>query len=393
MGECLQYKMLDYFKSKDGTYNMQNKRVCNRCVMDDISDRTITFDENGFCNYCTDTLKRIPLEYFPNEAGKKILDTTMLKIKKESINREYDCMVGVSGGLDSSYVIYLGYQYGLRMLAIHVDDGLDTETAKKNIIDLCSKANVKLIMIKPDKGQFADLTLSLIKASVPNLAMAQDSILVAALNDTAKKYDIKYSLSGGNFSHECILERGNSVNYADKKHLMYIHKKFGTCSIKDLRLISFWEKYIFQKYFGSAKNVYPLNYIDYNLKNAINGLSEFSGYNYYGGKHYESILTRFLQCYYLPVKYGIDKRKSHFSSMIVSGQMTREEALERLKEPPYANEELKEYDSNFLANYFNISREEFDRLIELPAKKHRDYPVSSINGLSGIARKFRRYLG
>jgi N-acetyl sugar amidotransferase len=371
-----------------------NKKVCTRCIMDDEGDQTIAFDSDGTCNYCRDTLGRKDSEYFPNEEGKRKLNAIMEKIKETGKGQVYDCMVGVSGGVDSSYIIYLGFIYGLRMLAVHIDDGFDTDIAMSNIRNLCTKAKVELIIVKPDKEQFADVIGSFFMASVPSVAISQDSILMAALNDVGKKYNLKYNLSGGNFALESILQRGqDNINYADKKHIEAIHKLFGKGKIDKLRLISFYEKYIVAKYFNKVKKILPLNYIDYNLESVLQELSDFCGYNYYGGKHYESILTRFLQCYYLPTKYDFDKRKSHFSSMIVSNQMSREEALERISKPAYITEELKESDFNFIADYLCMSRVEFDQLVALLPKKHTDYTISNINKFAGVARKLRRYLG
>lgn len=368
-----------------------NYQRCTRCVMDNTSDYTITFDEQGHCNYCNDVLNRMPSEYFPDGGGK--LDEMMSRLKEEGKGHKYDCIVGVSGGLDSSYVIYLGHKYGLRMLAVHIDDGLDTEISQKNVKDLCEKAGVELIYIRPDKEQYADLTLSFFKAAVPNLAVPQDNLLIQALHDITKEYGIKYSLSGANFAHECILERSTGINAMDKTHILAIHKQFGTKPIDKLRIGNLWSAYIGWRYFSPVVSLRPLDYIDYNKKRALEELKEFSGYNYYGGKHYESILTRFLQCYYLPVKYNFDKRKSHFSSLIVNEQMTREEAIEELKRPAYLSKELQEFDMNYLADYFGISREEFDKIVALPAKQHTDYPKSWLENFEGVARKFRRYIG
>lgn len=366
---------------------------CTRCVMDNESDPTITFDAEGHCNYCNDVLARRSSEYFPNEEGKKKLDAMMDMLKKEGQGKEYDCIVGVSGGLDSSYIIYLGHKYGLRMLAVHIDDGTDTEISKKNIKNLCEKANVKLINVCPDKEQYADLTLAFFKASVPNLAMPQDNLLIQALHDIVKQYGIKYSLSGANFAHESILERSTGINAMDKTHILAIHKRFGTKPIDKLKIGNLCSAYIGWRYFSKVTNLYPLNYIDYNKERVLAELKEFSDYNYYGGKHYECVLTRFLQCYYLPEKYHFDKRKSHLSSLVVDGQMTREDAIKQLEQPAYVSEELKDKDMNFLAEWLGISREEFDKIVALPAKQHSDYPKSVLESFEGVARKFRKYIG
>lgn len=366
---------------------------CTRCVMDNASDENIIFDKDGHCNYCNDTFNRMNSEYFPDERGKRKLDEIMARIKSEGRGKEFDCLVGISGGVDSSYIIYLGHLYGLRMLAVHIDDGMDTEIAKKNIADLCEKASVKLINIRPDKEQYADLILSFIKASVPNLAMPQDNILFKELYEITKHYKIKYSLIGVNFAQESILERSLNINTSDSRHIKYIHKRFGSKPINKLKIQSLFESYLKRKYFSPVTKIAPLNYLDYNLEKALKELNEFSGYTYYGGKHYENILTRFLQCYYLPVKYKFDKRKSHFSSLIVSGQMTRDEAIDCLSKPAYISEEMRLNDMNFIADYLGVSNEKFQELIELAPKFHSDYPCSVLNKFAPLARYFRKYLG
>jgi len=368
-------------------------RVCTRCVMDDSSDNSIRFDRNGYCNYCTDALQRMPSECFPDERGKVILEATIDRIKADSASKEFDCLVGLSGGIDSSYVVYLGHKYGLRMLAVHMDDGLDTDTARRNILALCEAADVPLVMIEPDREQYKDLILAFLKASLPNLALGQDNLIGSLLYRVAKEHGVRYILSGTNFASECILERGqHSANAADDVHIRAIHRQYGTKPIDKLPLMSLTQRYIYGRYLSGVRTLRPLNYIDYNLKRCLEELREFCGYEYYGGKHHESILTRFMQCYYLPVKYGVDKRKSHFSSLIVSGQMTRQQALNELASNPYTDERTKVADCNFLARYLGLSPGEFESLLALPPRRHSDYRRSRLNDLASFARRFRRWL-
>jgi len=360
----------------------------------DSTDKSIRFDEHGYCNYCTDTLNRKDQEYFPNNQGQEKLDQMMDTIKKEGKGRKYDCMIGISGGLDSSYVMYIAKKYGLRMLCVHIDDGLDMPIAKENIRKLCEKCEAELITVKPDMDQYKDMMRAIFLAQVPNLAIAQDNILHGALRDTAKKYDINYSLSGANFSMECILQRGaDYINACDKKHLLAIHKRFGSKPINKLRFISLFDYYITNRYFRKTTILKPLNYIDYQLKPTLDILANFSGFVYYGGKHYESVLTRFLQCYWLPTYFDFDKRKSHFSSLIVSDQMTREEALERLSRPAYLSEDLLKEDKRVLANFIGMNEAEFEALLAAPKHRHSDYPMSSLHKLAPLARKMRKFLG
>ena len=371
---------------------MEKYQRCKRCIMDNKTDKAITFDASGYCNYCSDALKRQSVEYYPNEYGKQKLEEIINLMKEECKGDKYDCIVGVSGGIDSSYILYLGYQYGLRMLAVHIDDGFDNPIATKNIERLVSKTGSDLIIIRPNKEEYADIIYSLLKASVPGLASPQDNLIIKALQDYGIKNRIKYSLDGSNFAHESILERADGINACDKKHILSIQRKYGTKQIKEIQFTSLWDRYVKRHFQKSFKHIRPLNYIDYNLEDAIRQLEDFCGFEYYGGKHYESILTRFLQCYYLPVKFGMDKRKSHYSSLIISEQMDREAALEKMEEPLYKSDILLQQDKQFVADFLGITVEELQKCIDLPGKSPKDYPHSFLNELAPLARKFRRII-
>lgn len=364
---------------------------CTRCVMDNASDRTISFDSHGYCNYCSDILKRMPTEYFPNDEGKEKLKALITQMKKDCENDPYDCLVGVSGGIDSSYILYLGHQMGLRMLAVHIDDGLDNPIATENLRKLQEKTSADFVMVEPDREEYADILRSLLKASVPNLAIAQDNLIMKALQDYGEKHHIRYSLDGSNFAHESILERGNSVNSSDRKYICGVQKRFGEIPLRKTEFLSLSDRYI-KRHMKSLCHIRPLNYIPYSLEQAIAELEDFCGFEYYGGKHYESILTRFLQCYYLPVKFGMDKRKSHYSSLIMSGQMTREEALAKLEQPLYPSEELLQADKQFLADYCGVSLDTFESWLALPPREEYSMPHSILNHAAPLARKFRKLI-
>lgn len=371
-----------------------NYQVCKRCLMDNKSDKNIKFYKDGTCNYCNYALKRLKKEYFPDNHGRRILEDIIEIIKRHGQGKQYDCIIGISGGVDSSYALYLAYQYELRILCVHVADGLDTDTALDNINNLVNRTKADIIMVKPNLDQYKDLIRSFFYARVPNLAIPQDNIIISSLYNMAHQYHIKYLFSGVNLASESILEKSIiNVNALDKKHIIAIHEIFGKHNIDELHLAGFYDKYFRSKYLDKIKIVCPLNLVGYNLNHAINELSSFCNYKYYGSKHHESILTRFLQCYYLPERYGYDKRKSHLSSMIISGQITRNEALERLSEKPYPKKEIEDFDFNFLAEYLGMRRKEFDDLLALAPKYHQDYPVSILNNVSNIARLFRKYLG
>lgn len=342
--------------------------------MDNSADENISFDENGYCNYCNTAFSLKPYLYFPNKVGESKLKKLLNKLKIEGKGKEYDCLMGISGGLDSTYLAYLGaVKWDLRILAVHVDDGFDTDLAKKNIAKLVKKANINLITIVPDKEQFLDLNRAFFYAEVPNLAIPQDNLLLATLYRFAKEKKINYFLSGANFALESILQK-NTHPAHDLTHIKAIHKKFGTKSIENLPLISFKQRLIINKLYH-IKTLKPLNYIDYNKKRAIQELHDFSGFTYYEAKHLESKLTKIIQLIWFKEKFGVDKRTSHLSSLIVSDQMTRKEALTEYEKPLYDKQKIEE-DLTFVLNKLNIERSEFDRILKQPPKKHTDYKTS-----------------
>lgn len=258
---------------------------CTRCVMDNASDPTITFDAEGRCNYCTDVLRRMPTEYFPNEEGKRRLDAMVAEIKETCKNDPYDCIVGVSGGIDSSYILYWGWTQGLRMLAVHIDDGLDNPIATENLRKLVEKTGVTMVTIQPDMAEYRDVLRSLLKGSLPNLAIAQDNLIVKALQDYAKENRIRYSLDGNNIAHESILERGRGINFNDGKFIKAVQKKFGEQPLVHTQFLTLTDRYLKRRHSGVI-HLRPLNNMPYDIRSAIHALEVFCGFQYYGGKHY-----------------------------------------------------------------------------------------------------------
>lgn len=361
---------------------MNKFKRCTKCVMDNLSDDYITFDENGVCNYYLDAVAQMESgSYLPNDKGKKKLDDMISRIKKGGKGKKYDCLMGISGGLDSAYLAYLGGAvWGLRILAVHVDDGFDTELAKRNIDNLCKASHIELKTITPDAEQFNDLTRAFILADLPEVATPQDNILFACLYQCAKEYGIKYFLSGGNFALESILQQGSSSHTVyDMVHNRNIHKLFGTKPINKLPFLSNWQR-IWNAHIYGLKTFRPLNYIDYNRNKAIQELNSFCGFTYYGSKHLENALTKVIQLYWYYHKFNIDKRKSHLSSMIVSGQMTRDEALNELERPIYDKDEM-EKDLNFVLSKLGLTREVFDSIVARPGKKPTDYRTDRLFSL------------
>lgn len=350
---------------------MSNINRCTRCIMDDLSDDTIVFDGKGYCNYCKQAYEQIGKIYFPDKEGEKKLQKLLMEVKKNGKGKKYDCIMGLSGGLDSSYLAYLGYKWGLRVLAVHIDDGYDTEISKHNIEKLVKKTGFDYEVIRPDPEQYNSLTLAYMKAGVPNIAIPQDNILFAFLYDKLREYKISYFFTGGNFALECILQHGNTYKASDVVNIRDINNKFGTMPVDKLRFISTIQSIINEKILH-LKTPRALNYIDYNRDRAFAELKEFCGFEYYGRKHLENILTAFIQLYWFPKKFGVDKRTSHLSSMIVSGQMSRAEALNELSEPLYDEKKMQEYIS-IIKHNMKVSDIEFEKIMNAPTHQHNEY--------------------
>lgn len=362
-------------------------KICSHCIMNNRSDNTIVFDANGQCNYCKRAYYWKNKLYFPNQEGKLKLEQTLINIKKDGKGKKYDCIMGISGGLDSSYLAYLATQWNLRILAVHIDDGYNEPVTVENIQKICKAGNIELLTIKPDEEQFNALTRAYIVAGVPNLAAPQDSVLFAYIYKMAFKYGIKYFLSGSNFALENTIQKGNSWSAFDRVNIRDINRRFGTTSIKKLPLLSTWKMLFYEHIFG-IRNVQLLNYIDYNRSRAIQELKEFCGYEYYGNKHLENTLTKFIQLYYFTRKFHVDKRRSHFSSMIISGQMTREEALKEMEKPLYDSEKM-DREIDMILEKLKMPRTEFDYYMSLPPVQHDAYKVSLLNKVIRLISAYR----
>lgn len=371
--------------------NQEKYQQCTRCIMDNKSDEKITFDKNGFCNYCSYALEIQDKVYFPNKFGEQKLQELITRLKEENKDHKYDCLMGISGGLDSSYLAYLGsVKWGLRILAIHVDDGFDTEVSKRNIERISKFPNMDLRIIRPDQKQYNELTKAYMRASVPNLAVPQDNVLFASLYQFLKENKLRTFLSGGNFSLECILQKGNTYDVFDLRNIKCINKRFGHDKINKLTLLSSLQR-DFDSYVLKIESLRPLDLIDYNRDRSLSDLNDYCGFEYYGGKHLENDLTRFIQQYWFYKKYGVDKRASHLSSMIVSGQMTRDQALKEYAEPIYDEAEMNELIKRVL-NKLQMDISEFDNVMKKPALQHTDYPTSYYLRIKPLLSKVKKLL-
>lgn len=346
------------------------KTVCSNCVLDTtVSD--IEFDDKGVCNYCRD--------YYLVEKGmpsgikaKKELEQMVKRIKRDKGRSEYDCIVGISGGVDSTYLLYLVKQLGLNPLAVHIDTGWNSEISVNNVHELVKKLNIDLITYVIDWTEMKDLQLAFFRSSVPDCDVPQDHVFPAILHKIAWKKRIKHLISGHNVVTEYIIPRNWSFNSNDYSHIMDIHKKFGSKKLKKYPLLTPFKRFVFYKYIFKIQSHRPLNFIEYNKENIVQFISNELGWRSYGNKHEESRFTKFFQNYYLFKKFGFDKRKAHLSNLIVSGQIGKSEALEILNNPPYEEKWLSR-ELDYMLRKLGITKDEWKEIMENPPKNHNEY--------------------
>ncbi len=344
--------------------------MCKRCVMD-TTDPKIQFDENGICNHCTNYLARAEKVLLPPERREAKLKEYINKIKEWGRGKEYDCIAGVSGGVDSTYMVYIAKELGLRPLAVHLDNGWNSRLAVTNIERVLNQLDVDLYTHVIDWEEFKDIQMAYFKASVVDIEVASDHAIVAMIHNIAADRRIKYILRGSNFATEGIMPRSWVWVKNDLANLKDIHRYYGTRKLKTYPTLGFLRLVYLRKIRGIER--FPLlNYIDYNRDEAKRFLIEELGWEDYGGKHHESIFTKFYQSYILPTKFNIDKRKAHLSTLICSGQITREDALKRLEEPLYDESELKR-DTEYVLKKFGWTEEEFREIMNLPIRQHDEF--------------------
>jgi N-acetyl sugar amidotransferase len=362
-------------------------KICKRCVMD-TSDPDITFDSKEYCNHCTNALNLLNSYPFNLSVKKKEKELKGLykKIKQQGKGKEYDCVMGISGGVDSTYAIYLAKKAGLRPLAVHLDNGWNSELSVKNIENCLKKLGIELYTYVLDWEEFKDIQLSFLKAGVPDLEIPTDHAIIALLFDVARKNNIKYVLTGENTATESIMPRKWSQGHSDWKYIRAVHKKFGTKPLITYPMNSFFKIFI-NHFVYNIKWKRILNYIDYDKENALKILEKELGYKRYIYKHGESVYTHFKQSYILPERFGFDKRKAHFSSLIIAKQMTRKKAIEELKKPLF-DENAKNDELKFVCDKFGLSIEEFDKLMKLPLKFYHDYPNMNNKFINMLKGKF-----
>ncbi len=369
-----------------------NYKQCTRCLLDTTST-AITFDQNGVCNYCHDFDRQMKKFITIDPAiRKKNLDEIVNYVKKVGKNNKYDCILGLSGGVDSTYMAYLANELGLRPMAVHFDNGWNSELAVKNIENIVSKLNLDLNTYVINWHEFKEIQLAYLKASVVDIEVPTDQLIFAALNKIAKQNNIKYILSGANI----VTEYGMPLDWAyrkksDQTNLLNIYKKFGNGQkLTTLPKFDFYTRYFYNQVNG-IQSISLLNYVDYNKAKVKQLITDKLGWKDYGGKHYESVFTRFYQGYILPTKFNIDKRKAHLSALICSGQLKKQDAIEELKTNDYTKE-LQEEDKAFVIKKFGLTAEEFENIMKLPRVEHDFYGTEAENKLAqGIFIAIMKY--
>lgn len=351
---------------------MGKYQICTRCIMD-TTDPAITFDKDGVCNHCRNYDNVIASMPQGAERG-GILKGIIEKIKKDGRGREYDCILGISGGVDSAYTAYLAKQYGLRVLTVHVDAGWNSEIAVSNIKKMCSKLGFDLHTIVVDWETMKELQRAYMFSGLADLDVPQDHVFIAGMYHFARKYHIKYMLHGGNMATEGILPSSWGYSSWDYASIKDVYRKCGRnrISLKKYPHIGILQ-YIAYNYRRNVETIRLLNLVDYSKKVAIETLSKEFGWEYYGGKHFESRFTKFFQSYYLPQKFGYDKKRAHLSSLIVGGEMSRDEALREMEDnSAYTKEEMLE-DLDYILKKLDISYDEWDAIMLAPCKTEDDY--------------------
>jgi N-acetyl sugar amidotransferase len=358
----------------------------------DTTDSKITFDDKGVCDHCNTYYSDILPKWHTDEKGHNELLQIIDKIKKEGKGKDFDCIMGMSGGIDSSYLLYvMKEKYGLRPLVFHVDAGWNSQIAVNNIERLIDGLGLDLYTDVINWEEIKDLQLSFFKSGVSHIDVPQDHAFFATMYKFASKHKIKYILTGGNYSTECVRNPLEWMYYqSDSIQLKDIHRKFGDKPLKTYPVTNIlWHK-IYLPYIKGIKLIRPLDYVPYDKEKAMQLLVDKFGYQKYPQKHFESRFTRFYESYWLPERFGYDTRKVQYSSLILTGQMTRAVALEKLRLPAYDKESIHQ-EFEFVANKLGITIDELQSYLDAPKKTYKDY--KNQDSVYSIGARVMRMLG
>lgn len=350
-----------------------NNQICTNCVMD-TTDSKITFDDKGMCDHCQTFYKDILPRWHTDEKGWVEISKIAEEIKKAGQGKDFDCIIGMSGGIDSSYLVYLAKEkLGLRPLVFHVDAGWNSQEAVHNIEKIVDKLGLELYTEVINWEEMKDLQLAFFKSGVSHIDTPQDHAFFATMYKFAEQYNVKYILTGGNYATECIRNPLEWMYYqSDSTQIKDIHNKFGQKPLNNFPLTNIlWHK-VYLPYIKKIKVIRPLDFMPYHKEEATQFLVDNFGYQRYSQKHFESRFTKFYESYWLLKKFGYDTRKVQYSSLIVTGQMNRDEALEKLKTVAY-NEETVKQDFEYVATKLDISVKELQSYMDAPNKTYKEY--------------------
>jgi N-acetyl sugar amidotransferase len=353
-------------------------QICTKTVMD-TSDSKITFDENGVCDHALDFYKNILPNWHTDGKGKEKLAAIVEKIKADGRKRDFDCILGLSGGVDSSYMLHIAVkEFGLRPLVFHVDGGWNSELAVHNIHVLIDKLGLDLFTEVINWEEMRDFQLAWFKSGVPHIDIPQDHAFIATLYNFADRYNIKYILNGGNISTECVRNPMEFLYYGtDMVHIGDIMRRFSTVKMKTYPFSSILRHKFYLRWVRGIKVVRPLNYRPYIKAEALKLLEQEYNWKPYPQKHFESQFTRFYEGYWLPGRFGFDTRRVQFSSLILTDQMTREEALEKLEKPAYDPGTIDQ-EFEYIATKLGITVDELRGYFTMPKKFYWDYKNQEI---------------
>lgn len=356
----------------------------------DTSDPEITFNDRGECNHCLSYREKAQRLMYQGPSSERELLALAERIKAQGKGGDYDCIIGVSGGVDSSYTCYLAKKLELRPLAVHMDNGWDSEAAIRNIKSICNRLRIDYTSYVLNWDDFRDIQLAFLKASIVEMEIPTDVAIPYALHKVAAEYGIKYILSGGNLASEAIMPRTWFYYPKDSKLLKSIHQKFGRKKVREYPTFDYWRE-VYYKFFKGIRIIYPLNMARYSKAEAMRVLEDEMGWLKYGGVHHESIFTRLVLSYIQPRKFGVDYRKCTLSAEICSQITTREDALKALQENPWRAETISQ-DMAYVGKKLGISPAELEVILSAPPKSYRDYPNNE-RLLDFIYSCYRRLFG